>query len=190
VVHRDILADQVGLHFANFLIRPDFLKLFSGVGLFAVALYAFEVIELEIFKALVGTWAVVAALYLMNVHMLLYRQMRKQGTSKVGMLGSFLIGLTFGAGWSPCIGPVLGSILLIASQQDSVIKGVKLLSLYSLGLGIPFILAGLLWSSFMNFVRNFSRFFTAVEYVGGLLLITMGVLVASGQLAIISSALE
>ncbi len=179
-----------GLHFSNLLIRQDFLKIFSGLGLLGASLYAFGVLDTETFKALAGVWAVVSGLYLMNVHMLLYRQMRKQGGSKVGMFGSFLVGLTFGAGWSPCIGPVLGSILLIASQQDSVLEGVKLLTLYSVGLGIPFILAGLFWSAFMNFVRNFSRFFTAVEYAGGFLLIVMGILVASGQLSIISSTLE
>ncbi len=179
-----------GLHFSNLLIRQDFLKVFSGLGLLGASLYAFDVISTDTFKVLVGVWAVVVGLYLMNVHMLLYRQMRKQGGSKMGMLSSFLVGLTFGAGWSPCIGPVLGSILLIASQQDSVLEGVKLLTLYSIGLGIPFILAGLFWSAFMKFVRNFSRFFTVVEYAGGFLLIVMGILVASGQLSIISSTLE
>ncbi len=179
-----------GLHFSNLLIRQDFLRLFSGIGLIAVALYSFGVFEPDTFKDIAGVWVTVTALYLLNVHMLLYRQMRKQGSSKVGVLSSFVVGLTFGAGWSPCIGPVLGSILLIASQQDSVLEGVKLLSLYSLGLGIPFITAGLLWSYFMKFVRSFSKFFTAVEYVGGFLLIIMGVLVASGQLTIISSTLE
>lgn len=179
-----------GLHFANLLIREDFLKLLSGIGLLVASLFAFEAISFETFKTIAGVWAVVVGLYLLDVHMILYKQVRKQNTFKVGMLGSFLVGLTFGAGWSPCIGPVLGSILLIASQQDSVWEGVKLLSFYSIGLGIPFVFAGLFWHTFMSLVRNFSRFFVVVEYTGGLLLIVMGLLVASGQLAIISSTLE
>ncbi len=179
-----------GLHFSNLLIREDFPKLFIGVGLLVVSLYAFGVIEMETLRILLGIWAIVMALYTLKVHHFLYRQMRKQGDTKIGILSSFVIGLTFGAGWSPCIGPVLGSILLIASQQDSVLKGIELLSFYSLGLGIPFILAGLFWTAFMGFIKRFSKFFTTVEYAGGFLLIVMGLLVASGQLAIISSAIE
>lgn len=179
-----------GLHFANILIRQDFLKLFSGIILIFVSLYAFGVIDLETFKNVIGVSAVVLALYLLNVHLFLYRQMRAQSSTNVGALSSFLVGLTFGAGWSPCIGPVLGSILLIASQENSVIEGIKLLTFYSLGLGIPFLLAGLFWSAFMNFVRNFSKLFTLVEYLGGALLIVIGILVATGQLSLISSTLE
>ncbi len=179
-----------GLHFSNLLIRDDFPKLFAGAGLFLVSLYAFDVIGIESLKTFIGIWAIVMALYVFKVHMFLYRQMKKQGSSKAGALSSFITGLTFGAGWSPCIGPVLGSILLLASQQDSVLKGVELLAVYSVGLGIPFVLAGVFWTAFMGFIKRFSKFFTVVEYAGGFLLILMGVLVASGQLAIISSTLE
>ena len=179
-----------GLHFANLLIRQDFPKLFLGVGLIFLALWSFEIIDTETLKVILGIWATVLSLYLLNVHMFLYRQMRKQGAGKVGVISSYIVGLTFGAGWSPCIGPVLGSILLIASQQDSVMKGIELLTAYSLGLGIPFILAGVFWTAFMNFIRRFSRFFTVVEYTGGILLVIMGFLVASGQFSIISSTLE
>ena len=179
-----------GLHFSNLLIRPDFLKIFGGISLLISSLYFFGFMETETFKTFLGVLSVVAGLYFLNVHLFLYRQMRKQTGAKMGMLSAFVVGLTFGAGWSPCIGPVLGSILLIASQQDSVIKGMELLTLYSVGLGIPFVLAGLFWGAFMNFVRKFSKFFTLVEYAGGVLLIIMGVLVASGQLSIISSTLE
>ena len=179
-----------GLHFSNILIREDFLKIFSGFSLLTVSLFLFGIVEWETMRTLAGILAIVGGLYLLNVHMFLYRQMRKQGSAKVGMFSSFIVGLTFGAGWSPCIGPVLGSILLIASQQESVLRGVELLALYSLGLGIPFIIAGVFWGAFLNFVSKFSKFFTAIEYIGGILLIVMGVLVATGQLSIISSTLE
>jgi len=179
-----------GLHFSNLLIRQDFLKLFGGFALLIASLYFFGLMERETFKTVLGVLSIVLGLYLLGIHMLLYRQMRKQTGTKMGMLSAFLVGLTFGAGWSPCIGPVLGSILLIASQQDSVVRGIELLTLYSIGLGIPFVLAGLFWGAFMNLVRKFSKFFTVVEYAGGILLVVMGILVASGQLAIISSTLE
>lgn len=179
-----------GLHFSNLMLKENFGKLLAGTGLISISLYLFGAIGEETAKTLIGVIAVVGALYLLDLHIFLYKQMKKQGEAKAGALSSFVIGLTFGAGWSPCIGPVLGTILLIASQQESVIEGIKLLSLYSLGLGVPFILAGIFWSTFISFVRGFSKFFTAIEYLGGAVLIVMGILVATGQLAIISSALE
>ncbi len=195
--HRELIAKIgggvivfFGLHFSNIVLKENFGRLLAGTGSLVASLYLFDAIGEETAKTLIGVIAVVGALYLFNLHMLLYRQMRKQGEAKASALSSFVIGLTFGAGWSPCIGPVLGTILLIASQQDSVMEGIKLLSMYSLGLGTPFFLAGMFWSAFMNFVRGFSKFFTVVEYVGGAVLIIMGILVATGQLAIISSTLE
>ncbi len=179
-----------GLHFTNVFLKPEFPRYAFGVGLLFIALFAFGLISQETLFTLAGIWTVVMALYYFNAHLLLYKQLKTQKDSKATILSSFVVGLTFGAGWSPCIGPVLGSILMLAAQEDTIAKGMLLLTAYSIGLGIPFIVAGLLWTGFIKFVSKFSKFFGIVELIGGVLLIVIGILLATGNLSIISSTIE
>lgn len=171
-----------GLHFAGVLLRQNFLKELIGVEAFLFALYVFKAISLETFLALSGALAIVLGMYMFGVHEYLYRQFKVEAKTKVSYLGAFVIGLIFAFGWTPCIGPVLGSILFIASQQDTVGQGAMLLLLFSVGLGIPFLIAGLLFSAFLSFVKRFGKFFGYVEFVGGLLLISLGVLLVLDKL--------
>ncbi|QWR76219.1 cytochrome c biogenesis CcdA family protein [Candidatus Magnetomonas plexicatena] len=176
-----------GLHFTNLFLREDFVKLFAGIGLLIAGAFAFEIIGQQDFLTIMGAWAVVFALYFFSAHLLLYRQLKAQNNAAAGMFSSFAVGLTFGAGWSPCIGPILGSVLLLASRQDSVYQGMLFLAVFSLGLGIPFIVAGAFWAGFLNFVRKFGKFFALVEFVGGVLLITLGLLLLTGKLSVLSA---
>ncbi len=175
-----------GLHFAGVFLRQNFLKELLGVASLLGALFLFGVIQQKLFFDLLGIVLVVLFLYLFGFHELLYRQMRQELKGSVGGLGAFLLGMFFAFGWSPCIGPVLGSILLYASQKETALEGALLLFSYSLGLGIPFLVAGGLISAFLGFVRGFSRFFGVVEFVGGVLLVLLGVLITTGELARIS----
>ncbi len=94
-----------------------------------------------------------------------------------GILGSVLVGIAFAAGWTPCIGPILGAILAIAaSSAGGVGKGVLLLSCYSLGLGVPFLISGLLFHAFLGFFDRFKKHIRIVELVTGILLMIAGVL--------------
>jgi len=179
-----------GLHFTNIFLKPDFPKYAFGVAFVFLGLYSFGIISQETLLNVGGIWFIVMALYYFNAHMLLYRQLKAEQNPKASLISSFIVGLTFGAGWSPCIGPVLGSILMLAAQEDTVIKGIILLSAYSIGLGIPFIIAGLLWTGFVKFVSKFGRFFAVVEVIGGVLLIIIGFLLATGNLTLISSSIE
>jgi len=172
-----------GLHFAGAFLRPGFLKELIGVEAFLVSLHLFDIIDRETFLSLTGALAVVLALYLFRIHEYLYRQLKTEVKAEVSYLGAFLIGTVFAFGWTPCIGPILGSILFLASQQETVREGAVMLLLFSFGLGIPFLVAGLLFSFFLNFVKKFRRFFGAVEVVGGLLLITLGVLLVLDKLS-------
>ena len=96
-----------------------------------------------------------------------------------GLVGTFIVGLAFAAGWTPCIGPVLGSILLnVASSDGGVREGVFLLSAYSAGLGLPFLLAGLLFHAFLSFFNRFKKHIRIVEIVTGFLLMVIGVMLA------------
>ena len=95
---------------------------------------------------------------------------------------SFVIGMAFGFGWTPCIGPILGSILALASTEETILKAVILLSFYSLGLAIPFILSGYLMQRFLIFYKNFKKNINLVSKIGGLILLLTGILILTNQL--------
>ncbi|MBV9327010.1 MAG: sulfite exporter TauE/SafE family protein [Chloroflexi bacterium] len=104
-------------------------------------------------------------------------------------VGAFAMGLAFGAGWTPCVGPFLAGLLGLASQQDTVGAGVLLLLVYALGLGIPFLLAGLAVDRSLTVMRNVRPHMLAIERFSGVLLIAMGVLLFTEQLTRITSLL-
>jgi cytochrome c-type biogenesis protein len=108
----------------------------------------------------------------------------------VGIFGSFLIGLAFAFGWSPCIGPILAGVLVLAAQQDTVGQGIMLLAAYSLGLGIPFIATGLAINRFLNFFGRLKNHMKMVEIIAGVLLVGVGVLVATDSLQVLSRYLS
>jgi cytochrome c-type biogenesis protein len=103
-----------------------------------------------------------------------------------GLVGSFLIGMTFGAGWTPCIGPILGSILIYASTKDSVFYGMGLLGTYSLGLGLPFIISAIAINSFLSSMKRLQRYMRYVMLLSGLILIAFGVMLLTNSIGFIS----
>ena len=98
-----------------------------------------------------------------------------------GYIGTFVIGMTFAAGWTPCIGPILGTILLYASTKGSAAYGLKLLTVYSLGLGIPFFLSALAFNSFLSYSRKLQRYMKVIMLISGLLLIVFGVMLLTNR---------
>ena len=98
---------------------------------------------------------------------------------------SFIIGMAFGFGWTPCIGPILGSILALASTEETVFKAIILLSFYSLGLAIPFILSGYLMQRFLMFSKNFKKNINFVSKSGGIILLITGILILTNQLQVL-----
>lgn len=107
----------------------------------------------------------------------------------VGYLGAVGVGAAFGAGWTPCIGPVLGAILTFAVAQDTFWTGVWLLFVYSLGLAVPFILSALALDRFLGAFKRFRRFLPAVQIGSGVLLIALGLLLVTGTFTALSSYL-
>ena len=93
-----------------------------------------------------------------------------------------LIGMAFAFGWTPCIGPILGSILVLAATEESLSKGILLLSFYSFGLAIPFILSGYLIQKFLIFSKNFKKNIKLVSKIGGIILLITGILIITNQL--------
>lgn len=100
--------------------------------------------------------------------------------------GAFVIGFAFAFGWTPCVGPILSGILVIAAAQNSVGKGILLLTVYSLGLAVPFLLTALGIERFMKFYTGFRRHMHVVEVASGALLIALGILLVFGKLTLLS----
>jgi cytochrome c-type biogenesis protein len=98
---------------------------------------------------------------------------------------SFVVGMAFGFGWTPCIGPILGSILALASTEETIFRAIILLSFYSLGLAIPFILSGYLMQRFLMFSKNFKKNINLVSKMGGFILLITGILILTNQLQVL-----
>ena len=98
----------------------------------------------------------------------------------------FIVGAAFAFGWTPCIGPVLGSILALSATEASISKGILLLSFYSLGLAIPFIASGFFMNKFLTSKKDFGKYYNRVTKSGGIILLITGILIATNQIQIIS----
>jgi cytochrome c-type biogenesis protein len=138
-----------------------------------------------------GILIVVLGLHTMGVIRIpfLYYDTRKQVAPKeeLGFTGSFLMGVTFSAGWSPCLGPILGAILTLGWSTGSAGRAAILLTAYALGLGVPFLLAALLLERFSSGLRKLQKHMRVIEIVSGVLLVVIGVLVFSGTVQRLSA---
>jgi cytochrome c-type biogenesis protein len=111
---------------------------------------------------------------------LLHREKRAEIAKPVGLWGAYVMGLAFAFGWTPCIGPILAAILAVAASERTVAQGAALLAVYSLGLGIPFLLAAVAVEPFAAFLARFRRYLAAVERVMGGLLVLTGIAFLTG----------
>lgn len=140
-----------------------------------------------------GLLIVIFGLYLLgilNINFLKMEHRFQFRNRPVGYLGSFLIGVAFAAGWTPCVGPVLGTILLYAGTTDSLWSGVMLLTSYSLGLGLPLFLTALGVDRFLAYFKQARAYLWGVSTVSGVLLVVVGVMIYANSLTMITSFLE
>ena len=137
--------------------------------------------ELRIIAGLVIIILSLHIIGLINIKFLNYEKRINTNISK-NFFSPILIGMAFAFGWTPCIGPILGSILVLASTEESLVKGIILLSFYSAGLAIPFILSGYLMQKFLIFSKNFKNNINKVTKIGGIILLITGVLIITNQL--------
>lgn len=107
-----------------------------------------------------------------------------------GYLGSFLVGITFAAGWTPCVGPILGGILLYASTSESVMSGISLLSIYSIGLGLPLFITSLGVNTFITYFKKINRYVRFVSMVSGIFLILVGIMIFTDSFTMITTILS
>ena len=144
---------------------------------------------LPIITPIAGLFIIAMGLHFLGVYRIAFldRQLRHNGPGVAsGPFGGFLLGLAFAVGWTPCIGPVLAAILAVASTKETALDGAALLGLYSLGLGVPFLLAGVAIGPFLTFFSGFKKHLGTVEKVMGGFLVLTGLLFLTGQFTRIS----
>jgi len=169
-----------------------FTTVFVILGATATVAGQLLVANLPLLSKIAGVIIIIAGLHFLGViHLpLLHREARYHADARpAGLIGAYVIGLAFAFGWTPCIGPVLGAILAIAAGEDSVRQGVSLLLVYSLGLGIPFVLAALAIKPFMRAMQRFRGHLASVEKVMGGLLVLTGILFITNSMTLIAAGM-
>ena len=141
----------------------------------------------QILRTIAGVIIIIFSLQLIGVLNIKFLNVEKKFYTKKSnnIFFVFIIGMAFGFGWTPCIGPILGSILALASTEETIYKAILLLSFYSLGLAIPFVLSGYLMQKFLLFSKNFKRNISLVTKGGGTILLITGILILTNQLQVL-----
>ena len=181
------LVRQVGFNSVLFVL--GFSVVFVIMGASATYVGNWFAANRTVLARVAGAVIIVFGLHTMGltpIKWLNYEKRFQAQKKPVGFIGSFLIGLAFAFGWSPCIGPILAGVLALAATQDTVRQGVALLAVYSLGLGVPFIATGLATNRFLDLFGRVKKHMKFVEITAGVLLVAVGVLVATDKLQALS----
>ena len=165
-----------------------FSLVFIALGSSASYIGNFFFTNSNIFRIIAGTFIILFSLQLIGI--INFNFMNKDIRIFTNQYSNNLtfplfVGAAFGFGWTPCIGPILGSILTLAALEESVGKGILLLSFYSLGLAIPFIVSGVLIDKFLFFSKKLKNYISAITKIGGLILLFTGIAILTGQLQVL-----
>ncbi|RII31849.1 cytochrome c biogenesis protein CcdA [Clostridium chromiireducens] len=166
-----------------------FSIIFILMGVSITSLGKLLITHKDLFRKIGGTLIIVFGLHTIGVFKikLFYREKRFLYFDKIkGPFSSVIMGMAFATGWTPCIGPILSSILIYATSMDSIGKGVVLLIIYSIGLAVPFILTALAIESFTEQFKKFSKYLPTISIISGILMIIMGIMIFTNKLAILS----
>ena len=138
----------------------------------------------DMLRVIAGIIIIILSLQLIGLINISYLNFEKrfEARNSQNIIFPYVIGLAFGFGWTPCIGPILGSILALASMEDTLSRAIILLSFYSLGLAIPFVLSGFLIQKFLIFSKNFKKNINLIANIGGIILLITGILILTNQL--------
>ena len=141
----------------------------------------------EILRILAGTIIIIFSLQLIGIINISYLNFEKRFDARdsKNIFFPYIIGLAFGFGWTPCIGPILGSILALASIEETLARAIMLLIFYSLGLALPFVLSGYLIQRFLLLSKNLKRNINLLSKIGGIILLITGILILTNQLQVI-----
>jgi cytochrome c-type biogenesis protein len=172
-------------HSLNFVLGFSiiFIGLGASVGLIGTTITAYSVLLRQISGGLIIAFGI----FLIAAFKLPWLNYEKRLDAKMGSNPGYLrsigIGAAFALGWTPCIGPILGAILTLAWTSQTVAEGALLLAIYSLGMGIPFIILGLAWGAIMPLWKTINRYLGVISILSGVLLIIVGILILTGNLA-------
>jgi cytochrome c-type biogenesis protein len=177
----------------SLLFILGFMLVFVALGASATAVGQFMRSNQGWIRRVAGVIIVLFGLHITGVFRLAFLQRERRihlQERPAGMLGSVVVGFAFGAGWTPCIGPILGAILTMAGSSGQLSTGVFLLVAYGLGLGVPFFLAAIGFSSFLTAFRRIRRWLRPIEVVSGLVVIAVGILIFTNYFAVLAAYLN
>ena len=165
-----------------------FSFVFIALGSTATFIGQFFLVNSNIFRIIAGIILIIFSLQLIGI--INFNFMNKDirfftSVYNDSLFFPLIVGVAFGFGWTPCIGPILGSIITLATLEESIGRGILLLSFYSLGLAIPFIISGVLIDKFLLFSKNFKKYTTTITKTGGIVLLFTGIAILTGQLQIL-----
>jgi len=166
--------------------------IFIALGASATFVGKFLSRNIRWFEIIGGALVILFGLHFTGIFRLRFLDREKKVHLKkkpLGYLGTVLVGMAFGAGWTPCVGPILGSILTMAATTQNIIKGIALLAFYSLGIALPFLISGLILHKFFEYFQSVRKYFKVITIVGGVLLIMVGILLVSGYFSAMTSYL-
>ena len=166
-----------------------FSLVFIAIGATASAIGQFVLHRLPFLSRIAGVVIIFFGLHTMGVLRIewLYQEKRAQTSRRpAGFVGAMLVGIAFAFGWTPCIGPILSGILTLAGSQETVGKGIRLLAVYSLGLGMPFLVAGLAINHFFAALARIRPHYHKIEMVSGVLLVAIGFLIFTDRFTVIA----
>jgi cytochrome c-type biogenesis protein len=185
--NKSAIRKRILLNVLFFII--GFSIVFISLGASATFIGRFLQEQMNIISKIAGVVIIIFGIHMVGIYKIPFLNYEKRfhtAGKSMGLVSAMIIGFAFAFGWTPCIGPFLATILLYASKQETIGQGIILLSAYSLGLGIPFFLAGLSVSLFIDIFNKFKRHLHKVEVVGGILLILFGVLIMTNYLTVLS----
>jgi len=170
-----------------------FSLIFIALGASATFVSKFLFRNIRWFEIIGGVLIVFLGLHFIGVFKIKFLEREKKIHLKkkpLGYFGTVLVGIAFGAGWTPCVGPILGAILTMAATTQNVLQGILLLFFYSLGLGLPFMISAVILHRFFEYFKSIRKYFRIISIIGGILLIAVGVLLITGYFSSISSLLS
>ena len=179
---------QTMLHSLAFI--GGFTTVFVILGASATALGSVLQEHMTVIRRIGGILIIIFGLHItgiFNLRFLLGEKRLNIRSKPAGLIGSFVVGIAFAAGWTPCIGPILASILMVAATEDTVAQGIFLLLAYSLGLGIPFFGSALALHRFLQLFNRYKKYIRIFEICTGVFLVIVGVMIFTNYLSILSS---